>query len=446
MDVDSGPPKIDAAPDVAVKEASLDSEAATDAGNDAGADTGADVGVDMGIDAFVGCSNDLGCSGATPRCNQATHVCVACLSGTTDNCPNGQYCDPNSFMCQAGCKSSADCASTNQVCSAAHMCVACMPGANDLCPAGKYCNSQSLCVPGCKLDAECTSGKCLPSHDCGSCLTDAECADGRLCSTGQCIASCTAKTDCPASPATFDCCGTRCADTGRDLRHCGACGTACTAGQFCGAAACKAAIVANVCALPVATLLLDGLSTDDAAAADIHDALVASCAPAPTATAVAQATSGVINPTSGKPVAGGGNMLVVSGGPFGQLLDKYLETSAVSPIYSYYDNAVNQLRGRASGDAGADPLIVNAMQTDITDSHSFFVVEMVVDPDSGTLVLVVYGISASGTQAGAWYFAQKMLPARASLDKSWYVFEWSDQDADMKPSDPDTFTPVASGP
>jgi hypothetical protein len=274
-------------------------------------------------------------------------------------------------------------------------------------------------------------------------LSDLECAAGRVCSTGQCLATCTPTPNCPTS---FTCCADRCADLKRDIHHCGDCATACAATQFCSPTSCKPAIVANICDTPIATVLLDGLSTDDAASAAIQTGLVASCAPPPTATAVAQASSGVIHPTTGRPVVGGGNMLVVAGGPYGQLLIRYLETAGVTPIYGYYDSTVNQLRGRASGEGGADPLIVDALQTTITDSHSFFLVETVVDPASGTLALIVYGISASGTQAGTWYFVQKMLPMRASLVKSWYVYEWTDQDANQQPGDADLFTIVASSP
>src|SRR6185312_16544323 len=112
------------------------------------------------------------------------------------------------------------------------------------------------------------------------------------------------------------------------------------AGQFC-SPTCKPAIVSNLCESPVATFLLDGLSIDDAATATVQAGIVASCAPPPTATAVSQATSGVIHPTNGRPVAWGGNMLVIAGGPFGQLLVKYLETAGITPIYNYYDSSVD---------------------------------------------------------------------------------------------------------
>jgi hypothetical protein len=401
-------------------------------------DTGADTTNPTGD---AGCVNDMGCAAPTPRCNLGTRTCVACLSGATDNCPSGQFCDATALTCKPGCKANADCAPG--ACSPDHACVECMPGANDSCPVGKYCSAAITCVPGCKNDAACSSGKCLATHDCASCLSDSECAEGRVCATGQCIAPCTTKNDCPAG---FDCCGNHCADTKRDPRHCGSCDAVCTVSQFCGPTACTPAIMANICDSPKASFLLDGLSIDDAATATIQAGLAAQCAPAPTMTAVDQKTSGFINPTTGKPVAFGGNLLVVVGGPFGQLLIKYLETSGIAPVYNYYDANVDQLLGRRTDDAGADPFIVNAMQSQITESHSYFLVEMVLDSASGTLTFVVYGISASGTQAAAWYFVNKMLPTRSTLMKSWYVYEWTDQDADKKPGDADTFTLVQSSP
>jgi hypothetical protein len=367
-----------------------------------------------------------------------------CAPGSGDKCPTDQYCDPASLSCKPGCKSHAAC--LTGACSPEHACVECVPGADDKCPAGKYCTAQYACVPGCKNDAACASGKCEATHDCTKCLSDLECGGGRVCSTGRCLDKCGTTPNCPMDST---CCGDRCADLNRDPLHCGDCNTACSSAQFCSPGGCKSAILSNVCASPAATFLLDGLSTDDAATATLEAGLASNCQPSPKTVVVAQKDSGLINPTTGKPVGGGANMVVIAGGPFGQLLLKYLESTRATPIYSYYDASVNQLRARATtdggmDDGGSDTLVVNAPQSTITDSHSFFVVELMLDPPSGTLMLAIYGVSASGTQAGAWYFVQKMVPARATLDKSWYVYEWTDQDANQMPGDADTFRLVAT--
>jgi hypothetical protein len=199
------------------------------------------------------------------------------------------------------------------------------------------------------------------------------------------------------------------------------------------------------------TILLDGLGIDDDAATVTRDGLVARCSGPPAVSIVAQGTSGAINPTTGQPVTGGGNLLVTNGGPFGQLLLRYLETSGISPVYNYYDTTVSRLYGRGGGadggpDGGSDPLIVDQLQSSLDDSHGFFVVEMIVDPASGTVALAIDGLDSVGTTAGTWYFVNKMLTNLGAFGKSWYVYEWVDQDADKLPGDPDQFTLVTSAP
>jgi hypothetical protein len=199
------------------------------------------------------------------------------------------------------------------------------------------------------------------------------------------------------------------------------------------------------------TILLDGLSIDDASAPILRDGLLAQCPGPPAASIVAQKSSGAINPTTGQPVAGGGNMLAMNGGPYGQDLLRYLEKSGISPLYQYYDATLTRFYGRGGGadagsDAGPDRIIVEELQSALNDSHGYFIMEMIVDPDSGTLVFSDYGLDAVGTIAGTWYFVNKVLPNLATFGKSWYVYKWTDQDADKMPSDPDQFSLIASAP
>src|SRR5262249_22002083 len=54
-----------------------------------------------------GCSSDGQCSGATPRCDKNSGLCVACLP-TLDNCPKGEKCvmTNGTWSCSATCQSS----------------------------------------------------------------------------------------------------------------------------------------------------------------------------------------------------------------------------------------------------------------------------------------------------------------------------------------------------
>ena len=88
--------------------------------------------------------------------------------------------------------------------------------------------------------------------------------------------------------------------------------------------------------------------------------------------------------------------------------------------------------------------------TTVSPAHDFFLVEVVKDPISGTFSLVVYGIESPGTRAGAFYFANVMLPDIVGADvttftQAWYIYEWTAADAGAGPSLGDTFTLVDSG-
>jgi hypothetical protein len=132
------------------------------------------------------CASDGDCAGNPkgPVCDTATGACVACLPAN-DMCGMGEFCDPATHACAAGCKVDADCANdpNGALCDVgAHACVACLTE-ND-CPAGQICtDSVHVCVPGCS-----------PTHDCATGNT---------------------------------CCGTVCHNLSTDLQNCGACGKPC---------------------------------------------------------------------------------------------------------------------------------------------------------------------------------------------------------------------------
>jgi hypothetical protein len=95
-------------------------------------------------------------------------------------------------------------------------------------------------------------------------------------------------------------------------------------------------------------------------------------------------------------------------------------------------------------DVAAAPFSSTPTNTD------YFLVQLAVDPASGSLCLDVIGMSGQGTAAGGYYVANEFLANNAyvSSTKSWYVYYWvaaSDAGAGV-PSSSDTFTLVASGP
>ena len=387
------------------------------------------------------CGADSDCHDATPRCNVTTNKCVACLPGATDNCADGLYCDGADFTCKTGCKTSASCGSG--FCNAAHVCLDCDPNGTDSCTDGKFCTSTGSCAAGCKADGTgCASTVCLTTHECSSCVADSECAPGHVCASGQCLPSCGHDNDCPGG---FTCCGDRCADLARDHRDCLACGTACASDQFCASDGCRGATLANVCDSAKATFLMDGLPIDDQQAPVLSAALVAGCTNKPTVRSTTQDSAGTINPKTGQPVVGSGDLQVVVGGPYGQLLIRYLDGAGETPIYTTGDTTGTQFRAR-NPDGGTGAPVVDAPASTLTDSHDFFLIETVADPSTGTLMLAIDGFLAPGTVAGIWYFSNVMLPALSTFTAGYYVYEWTDGDGDKQPSSGDTFKLITSGP
>ena len=384
----------------------------------------------------AGCTHDEDCPGQ--RCNTTTRSCVACLPDSGDDCAANQYCDGADFTCKIGCKDNASC--TSGLCKTDHVCAECNPSGTDTCVTGSYCSSAGACTPGCKADGSgCASGVCLSNHECSSCIADSECTDGHVCSTGTCMPHC--EHDACSGAAT--CCTDRCAELSHDHDNCLACGNACSGNQFCGNSGCLAATLASVCASDTATFLLDGLSVDEATVPSVRDAFTATCLPSVAPLTASQASAGTINASSGRPVVGSGNLQVVVGGTYGQRLISYLESSGLTTVYNSYVGTTAQFNVRSGSSSN---VVVTAPESVLTDSHSYFVIETVVDPATGTLTLALYGFTSPGTAAAAWYFVNEMLPALASFDESYYVYEWTDGDADLAPGAADTFTLVVSGP
>jgi hypothetical protein len=293
--------------------------------------------------------------------------------------------------------------------------------------------------------ATCGSGACDSLGNCTPCLTDGECTGGTVCGTGVCAAPCDG--DAGTCGGGRTCCAGHCVNTSVDPLHCGGagtCGTACTLDQFCatgGTAACKDAVVANICDNAKITFVQGIFAADNDQSAALRTALEAKCA-GPSYSAASQDVAHV-NPTTGQPFAGGGELLVAVGGDTGERLVAFLETHKIGSVYNMAEGANVAFKKRA-GEAGADTSIVSIPSTEQA-THDAFVVEVIRDPVSGTLAFVIYGFAQQGTEAGVLYFVNQLLPNLSTLTKSWYVYEWKDLNA-VGPGVDDEFTLKDSGP
>jgi hypothetical protein len=98
-----------------------------------------------------------------------------------------------------------------------------------------------------------------------------------------------------------------------------------------------------------------------------------------------------------------------------------------------------------STDGGAGTAAVDAPRATLTPTHSYFLLESVIDPTTNTLMFAIDGFTSEGTVAATWYFVNVMLPSLSTYDQSYYIYEWTNADADPAGSAGDTFRLVTSG-
>jgi len=241
--------------------------------------------------------------------------------------------------------------------------------------------------------------------------------------------------------AGLTCCGSHCIDDKTDSQHCGAaCGAACAAGQLCGVAGCRDSTVAAACSIAKVTVVLDGQAGNAVPARAIAAGL-ATCAPPPTVREVSQDVADAVNASSGRPVAGGDQLLISTGGSSFAHLTGYLNSALVAPIEAVQSGTDYDFRKTATGEVVAHTLFGDAHA-----AHDMFVIQFIRDPTSGSLILNAQGLWQEGTTAAAYYFANVMLPTLAAQTKSWYVLQWTDTNANSTPDAGDTFQPKGSGP
>jgi hypothetical protein len=337
-------------------------------------------------------------------------------------------------------------------------CVDCLPS-DDQCPEGQYCSEANECAPGCKRDGGgCASGVCLEDHSCQQCISDAECSGDEVCGNGQCAPACTAQQEGQSAGCAvgLTCCSLHCTQVETDSKHCGVCGETCGQSQFCGlagggeggqggqggqggagssdAVACHDTTLANLCSIGKVIVILDTTKNPSdgnrVPGRAIGDALEDKCVPSPTVIEAEQDSVDALNFTTGRPVSGGGELLVVAGGPFFQNLEAYVESKGISPLYLFSDMGADLQQFKSRAD---DSVVASRTISGDNESHDFFAIQFMSDPQSGSLVLNAQGFWLSGTNAASFYMLNGILPDIASYDQAWYVYEWTDGNGDKLP-------------
>jgi hypothetical protein len=219
--------------------------------------------------------------------------------------------------------------------------------------------------------------------------------------------------------------------------------------------ACESAVFSHLCDNPKATIFFDPYPSDNTAAVEMGNALATTCGTTiespPYSDAGLSADAGILDPDSGEPRTGIGNVCLIGGGSTGQVAVTYLDNGGLSDVELRGDNSdagvftlyfTNRTNPAAPVDIASEPYSATLSNQD------YFLLQLDVDPASGSLCLQAMGMSSQGTLAAGYYAANRLIGngAYATSTKSWYVYEWTDANGNGTPDGPDTYTLIASGP
>jgi hypothetical protein len=140
----------------------------------------------------------------------------------------------------------------------------------------------------------------------------------------------------------------------------------------------------------------------------------------------------VVNQVDGTPQVG--SIVVTSGGPAVNALEKYYEVNRISPVY--YDREGSgptlEMVWKDSGD-DTPYEATRTLYSLIGEDYDVFIVQQFMDGE--TPVIMVYGIEGRGTLAGAHYYYAN---AGFFEDKlGWWVYEWIDDPVNGSIGHPD---------
>lgn len=192
---------------------------------------------------------------------------------------------------------------------------------------------------------------------------------------------------------------------------------------------------ANLCSFSRYTIIENGIAEDDAVGAMLSSTLSAGCGTAATTGTVSQRDPGVLDPDSGRPLVGSDELVILGGGDGPHRALAYLLRSDTPVVWSGTSPAT--FSERASG-----RMLVDGPTS---SDHDFALLMVVAEPIGGTRALSASGIGVNGTIAASRWFATEIAPTIATSSLSWLLIEWTNGDADPRPSDGDSYVIIGSG-
>ena len=155
---------------------------------------------------------------------------------------------------------------------------------------------------------------------------------------------------------------------------------------------------------------LDQYAADNDAGAEIGQALVSNCTP-PVVVSQQMTEAKVVDPTTGRPLLGVGIRYFAGGGWYGHPGLNYMDQQKLTVVQINTDGVEYAWIWYLATDA----TIVKIPTSTLTPSNDYFILELAVEPISGTLCFAATGMYAAGTAAAGWFAATNVIPNRATL-------------------------------
>jgi hypothetical protein len=197
----------------------------------------------------------------------------------------------------------------------------------------------------------------------------------------------------------------------------------------------------TLCSFTSLTQLQDAVAADDYAGSRVLFALFNQCGATQVQATVSQDANGILDPTTNRPLLAADNLAILGGGDAYQRGNAYIVTTSAWPISESNDATTFTWADRATG-----TVVLQAPYASLTATHDYGIVVLARDPVGGASILTAFGTGAPGTLAAAYLFEHQLAAAIANDSNRWYVLEWTNNDTDVNPTPPDTFTILGSGP
>ena len=192
---------------------------------------------------------------------------------------------------------------------------------------------------------------------------------------------------------------------------------------------------AQLCDFESHVIIENGIAIDDDAGLRLSEAVKVGCESTITRRMVSQDDASAVDADTGRPLVLPNELIVLGGGDGPHHVVRYLLEMDTPLVWSgsapvtIIERATNRVIARGPTNS----------------SNDYILLQVVMEPISGTIAFSGQGLTGNGTSASALYFEQVISPRIADENTSWIVVQWTDSDGTIGASENDTYTVIESG-